>query len=903
MKKYKIALSLTLLSSLMACNLFNNGSGSTDTSSSDDNVPVANTATVNMGNITTIPSGNGSSGVSTLTITNNLDDKVTLQSSTYTLGGSGDGKPQATTSSDSPADMSQCSSIPAHGSCSIGIHQPSSNNAQSQFIISAQYLDAATKKTYTTSNIVSYSDSIPTTDTGIRYSTQNNNLYNAPNNGTALTIPFQLMKSFKSLTATSSNSNPTFAPTISCPGNSYAAGTLCNLYVKVSNTGTNSIVTGQITVTGEASSDSSVAVQSNSKIQSNAQHVKSPKAKAANVGGSSSYLFDVPVTVTQNTAGNLLTSAINVVVDPADGTSAQTIMLLNNGTVGTIGNIAITGATPVTLVGASACSTLVAGASCQFKVNVNSNISGQSTVNITYNNGGTSGGSTGLLTFNVLYNAADSIPGLNLTSGQGNLNNVPTDTIQYYNILVNNTGNTTLSNIKFTDPSGQSPYFSWSTGSCDTTGAQTLAAGETCTLTLEYHPTAEGSGTLNINAIGDWSNSGGESQTYAASTLGLSYSSITGDAFLYVTPNYVSFAVRADGQDSVDQTFYVVNAGLNSTKIDSDSISFPSGINGFTVLDNACADKTLGVNDTCAINVRYGNTTTAISNVESQIIIGYKPNGSYQNDVTTFATLVFNSSLAASIYISDVKVVGPFLGDGSSSAAYQYINTSTNPLTATVTYTNKGTSEATGFNVALNNLPVGYAVDTAGSSCPTGINTGTLRATDTCKVVFYAVNPDGLYNPYSLAGEGFSFNLPGYSYNDAATGLNTNNFPIYANHYGNSNTVSVQTDVFAVVNTTVPTSVTAESGGTTDFVFSSNNPGTVITIPADQLQGFTVDNRTCTIPIEGEAQPATCTISIENSANFPAGTVHFSYYVTPFDVTDTPSKANSIINQGSFIIQ
>lgn len=881
--KNTVFLIVTLLM-LVSAGCGGSGGSSSSNQGNNSSVPSTYATTINMGNITTVPLGQGSSGQSTLTITNNLNDRVTLVSATYTPVSNGqNGAVQQATSGGSLVNVSQCSSISPRATCSISV-TPISNVSQLQYIINMQYSDPTTGQTYLATNVVSFSDAVPATSTGVRYSTQNNNLYNQAGGSTTMTVPFQLTKSFSSLTASSDNSNPAFAPSISCPGNSYTVGSLCNLYIKVSDTGTNPVVVGNIAVSGE-------------EVVSSGQNINSQSTGKVKINGTVSYLFNVPVTVSQNLTGNLVTSATNIIVNPSDGSSAQSVSLLNNGTA-TISGITVNGNTPVTISG-NGCTSLIVGASCTFNVNVTSSISGQSTVNITYSNGATSGNTTGLLTFNVVYISGTVSPGLSLTSGQGSLNNVPVNTTQYYNILVNNTGGTTLSNIRFTNPTTQNAFFSWGASSCATNGTQTLGAGESCTLTLVYAPTATGSGTLNINAAGTWQDQAGNAQTYAAATFGVAYSSITGSAFLYVTPNYVSFAIRADGQDTASQTFTVVNAGLQSTTLNV--ISVAPGVTAFSNLGTGtCAvSQSLNVGESCTINTLYGTTTTTMTNVESQINIGYKPNGSYTNNVFAFSSLVFNSSPAAYVTVSNIAVTGPSGGSGISTAPYTYTNSSVSGglLAVVVTYSNTGTASATNFNVALNNLPVGYAESTTGNTCGTGTGVSTLAATNgTCTVTFYAVNPTGLYNPYSLSGIGLGFNIPGYSYTDTNTGLNTNSFPTWSGHYNGSNSIYVTTSLFASVTTTTPVWTTAVAGGANNFTFTSATNGTVITIPSSQLGGFTVGNsRTCTI------SSGSCTISITNPANFPTGTNYFGYYVTPAGVS-TPSSTNSIIQQASFTL-
>ncbi|AUR52800.1 beta strand repeat-containing protein [Aquella oligotrophica] len=865
MKKYiKLTTAALIAIGVAACSGGGGSSGGNNPQPGPGPITVA--TSVNIGNITTIPTGNGSSGISSVTVSNNLASKVILQKATYVLS------QNDTTSAElpadnaaSPLDVSQCSSIGAHGVCSIGVHLPE-GSLQGQYTLKLDYLDPATGKSHTTSNIIGYSEAIPATATGVRYSSQNNNVYNEAGGTTTINIPFQLTKSFGKVTAKSNNDNPVFAPSINCPGNSFAAGTLCTLSVKISGTGTAPMVLGGISVYG----DSVVQAKSANKAVS---------AKSSSLKGETGYLFGTQITVSQNATGNLVTSAINTVVSPSDGTSAQTITLLNNGAA-TISNIQISGATPV-IIGSNGCSSLAANASCTFTVNVTSSTSGQAPVTVNYNNGASTGNTSGVLAFNVIYIASADSPALTITTNNS-LVNIPKNTTATATLVVANTGSATISNIKFTS---MATPFTYGSGSCLTNGTQSLTPGTSCTLVVNFAPTTTGSGTLNVTALGDWTSPGGSSQTYSM-TSGFAWSAIEGDAFFYITPNYVSFAIRADGVDTATQTFTLVNAGLQAADINS--LTIPTEFTDLGTGTCAVNDE-LAANGSCTINVEYGPTTTAedSNNTPVQLTAGYKPNGNYTSDVTAFANLDYNAALAALVKITNVTVTGAT----GTYPTFSYVNTPATPLAVEVTYTNSGTANASNFNVALNNLPVGYAsVTPSGTACGTGATTTTLAVGGTCNVKFQAVNPTGLYNPFALQGSGLSFNLPGFSYTDTNTKLNVNNSPTYSS----SNAVAVTTTLFASVTSNTPT-ITA-GGAAGNLTFTSATNGTIITIPASQLQGFTVGNSgTCTIA------GGTCNIPVTIPASFPAGTASYIYYVSPTG-TVTPSTTNSIIQSGSFTI-
>ncbi|MFN8769926.1 MAG: hypothetical protein ACK5Z5_02035 [Neisseriaceae bacterium] len=856
------------------------GGSSSSSGSGQQGGMITSVATVTMGNISLIPIGNGSSGQSSITVTNNLKDLVNLKTATYTLTESGvTSSPINATLSGSLVNVSQCGSLSAHGTCSIGISVPA-GSTQGQYVITLEFINLNTNKTYIATNIVPYSNQVSTSiDGGFRYFVQNSNIYNQVGGSTTMTIPFQLMKTFTNLKATVANLNPAFSPSISCPGNSYAIGTLCNLFIKVSSTGTNPIIIGNVTVSGDA-------LNNNLNIKSN-KHLKVQNSLDQ---------FAIPLTVIQNNSGNLLTSALNVV---QNNNVPQTITLLNNG-VGTITNIKISqgNSIPISIPDDSNnCSSLSSGSSCTFKVSSNSQISGQNYIAVTYNNGN-SNGSNSSLTFNFIYIASEPTPSLSLISGQGNINNIPNNSVVYYSILVNNNGSSEMRNITFTDPKSQSPYFSWdSSSSCNLSGLQSLSPNQQCTLVLKYSPTQAGSGNLSISATGTYTNQGGNPVSYNAALLGISYSSITGDAFLYIAPNETMFNIRADGSDSESKTFRVVNAGLQVTKVSS--INIPV-VSGFVDLGTGTCrvNQNLNVNESCIINTRFGPVSVANSNIESYLSIGYKPNANYISDVYAFSKISFNSSLAALVNVTNILVNGANSGSGTSESPYIFTNSPAVPVLLTkVTYTNNGTATANNFNVSLNNLPIGYAESVSGTTCATGVSMLDLNPGSSCDVSFYAVNPNGLYNPYTINGTGLGFNIPGFSYIDTNTGTNTNQFPIWSGHYANSNNIFVTTNLFATVNTLSPSWSITKAGTAQNFVFNSPTNGTVITIPAGQLGSFITvgGGRTCTI------SSGSCSIPITYQNTAPLGAYYFDYYVTPAGISPA-AKTNSTIQNANFTL-
>ena len=866
----KLTASICACIALVSCG----GSGGSSSGGGGGGSPTIYATGVNIGNISTIPLGTNNTTTSVV-VTNNLPNTVLLQSATYTTySDSGAATPLPTTDTNSPANTGQCTSIQALGSCSVIINVPA-GVTQGQYLLTMNYFDPTANKNYSTSQIISYSDQVADNQNGAKFSNINNTLFNQPGGSTTFSVPFVLTQDFTTLTAISDRNNPAFAPTISCPNNNYNAGNLCTLYVKVSNTGNSPVVSGDIIITSNSSSSQSLQKSM----------IKAPGKVV--IKGVTGYVFNVPITVTQTTSGNLITSGVNVLINESTaGNTPQPITLLNNGNA-TITGITVTGATPIT-ISSNTCTTLAANASCTFNVNVplNTTPSGQSSVVVTYSNGASSGNTSGSLSFNVIYIAAVPGPALTMTAGQGSLNNTVVNTTQFFNVVVANTGNVALTSIAFNPNALPTNMTFDTTSTCKTDGTESLAVGTSCTLVVKYSPTATTSGTYTLREAANWVTQGGGTSTYTSATLAITYSAINGNAFVYITPNYVSYAIRSDGVDTATQTFLIINAGFISTTLESLVVT-PS-VTAFVTGGTCAVSTVLNQNESCTVTSTFGPTATTISTT-AQLQAAYKPNPSMSTS-TTFANLAFTSSPAALITVTNVVETGATGGAGTSGSPYTFVNSpATNPVQFTVTYSNSGTASATNFNVALNNLPVGYYVIESGSTCGHESTVTTLATSASCNVIFAAVNPSGLYNAYALSGV-LNVNIPGYSYLDTNTGLNTSASPTF----GGSNIQYVTASLLGGATQTAASWTTGTAGGSNNLVFTGATPLTTGTITVDTtgLTGtYTLSPNPCTISGGG-----VCTIGVTNIAGVPLNTpIYFNYTISPAGFPGT-----GIIGQGSF---
>lgn len=865
-----------LTSLLFLCTIFLNacgsGSSSNSGSSSGGNTPQTNTQMVVIGNITPLPLNGSSSNLTSVVVNNNVSKNVILTDATINKNGK---TTDILNTSNSMVDVSTCKNIQANGSCDVQLNLPST---ATDFLLNLKYKDS-TGKTYSSTQIITSSTEIPDTN-GIAYSAVNNNVYNYVGSTITLSIPFRLTKTFSKLDV--KGSNPSFGASYVCPGNALTSGTLCTAFVVINNLGTANLVSGSIAFSGTS------AVS----INKTKNHPRIPAPKNLQ----STILSTMNVTVSQNLTGNLLTSAINQVVNPSDGTSPQTITLLNNGSA-TITGITISAASPITVTntGVGSCGaisgSLASGTSCTFTVNVNSNISGQAPVTVNYSNGASSGNTNGTLSFNVIYISAIPSVAMTMTSGTGNLTNTSINTSSYYTIVVKNTSTTTtnLSNITFTNPNVYNSALSWdSSSSCPTDGTASLNQNQSCTLVIKFSPTSViSSNTLKINSTANYTTSTGGAGTYTSASISTTYSSINSSAFLYLTPNSVTYSIRADGSSTQTQTYTVTNAGGIATT--PTSIAFSATITGLSITGGTCnTSSAIAANGgTCTIITQYGPVSSAQASTNLQLNVAYITSGT--SSATSYANITVNSSIAALITVNSITVTNNTSGSGTSSSPYTFLNSPVTgtPITIVINYKNIGTDVATGFNVALNGLPYTYFYNSGTTTCNVGTTlTSNLAAGSSCNVSIFAVNTN-ISNPYSLTGT-MNVNIPGYSYTDASTSLNTNTAPTFSAYGGNTIYVTANSFAGSGITTNNPTSSTATAGGSFNVTFTASGASQLpITIA---IPGITTTNtnliyattaNTCSISTAN----GSCSINLTNQANSPKQIYYYNYTITPSGAT------------------
>ncbi len=826
---------------------------------------------VHLGSITTIPTGQGYKATSFVNVENNLSNSITLKTATYDLLEGNDIHPGIdATSSTSLAKLGNCRTIQKGGSCPITVMQPP-NDLNGSYELKLEYEDTKTKVIYLTTNIISFSQSIPNFK-GVRYSTQNNEIISEMGYRSSLITPIQLTTSFESIAATITPPGE-FETLIDCgPSKKFESNEFCNISVQTNGTSDSSVLNAQL------------------KLQ------LIPKA-STNLKATSSYDLNIPLIALRESMGNLVISTPSITI--TESNPSQVVVIRNNGN-GDVSNIKITTsmdgiASPFT-VATNKCPTILSkDTSCSFTIGAKSSVFAQNSIQITYNS--TNGKPGNPVTFTAIYQEVNAASPTLIINTQNSLINTLINTTQTLNILVTNSGNAEESISAYTSfPPGSSFSFE-STSTCITN--RTLAANKACNFIIYYTPINATTSITNLSfgVNATWTNNASKPQSITSS-VSIPYSAIPGNASVNISPNYVALSILANSTDFITQLYTVTNAGSQPTAIES--LTLPGNalnISNITTSSNptsikACSLGTsLDIGESCVINLQYG-PTSSVTTTSTKIAIGYKPNSTTKL-ISTYSDLSLSSSQGVNIKVSNLTVTGSSSGNGSSFASsYQYINAPNKQLTVSITYTNFGTGNANNFNVATNSLPLGWYIVESGSPAPcTGNNISNLAPSNSCTIKFAAADPN-IFN-YLQTMWSLGFQIPGFSYIDPSSGFVSQNNPTYESNGTTYSFIYVNTSQFASVTT--PQAVTFPLNTTSDYIFTSTTPGVIITIPSTSLIGIGITTRTCIIA----SGSGNCKITISGISI--GDTYNFSYWVTPLGLT--PSQSNSMIQQASFTVQ
>jgi hypothetical protein len=151
-------------------------------------------------------------------------------------------------------------------------------------------------------------------------------------------------------------------------------------------------------------------------------------------------------------------------------------------------------------------------------------------------------------------------------------------------VNVQNNGGVPSGPLMVTITAGSSDYVIASNG-C----TQSLAAGASCAVTLQFKPSVIGVRQGLVSVSGP--------NTVSAMLTG------TGLGGLSITPSSATFASVTAGSSGPAQPFTVTNNGSGSSG--TLNVSLTSGVSDFTITTNACNNANLGAGQSCQVQVRF----------------------------------------------------------------------------------------------------------------------------------------------------------------------------------------------------------------------------------------------------------------------------------------------------------
>jgi hypothetical protein len=234
----------------------------------------------------------------------------------------------------------------------------------------------------------------------------------------------------------------------------------------------------------------------------------------------------IEFTLISNNVANIITSANNVIISPADGQlgNAKQVFVLNTGSIASATDFSLKIPSPLTITTNTCGTSIAAGGSCSFFVNVTSSLtsSGQVSMSLTYNDSS----QTQLINFNVIYKIATASPLLTLQSSGSLVNTSVAGGVYYTVIVVTNAGNVAFTNLQFNSVNNQNQYMNYGASSTTCITGQSLAINASCVMIIGYNPNAvQALSSVTIIPTVNYTQNG-TTQSYSSTSTVIQYSAI-----------------------------------------------------------------------------------------------------------------------------------------------------------------------------------------------------------------------------------------------------------------------------------------------------------------------------------------------------------------------------------------
>lgn len=615
-----------------------------------------------------------------------------------------------------------------------------------------------------------------------------------------------------------------------------------------------------------------------------------------------------PITVGSATAGILVVQPTNFsLTSPNYESQVVTFSNIGNGEVS--GLSIQTPAAPLYVINNSCGNSLAAGLSCTYILGSNTTpgSSGDSVLTASYNNGST----TIPISAQIHYTGANPVAGISITSGDNPTLNFVANTESNSTssqLTLTNSGNVSESNFVFTVPQ----YFTLTAGTTRTpctlsgnTVTSVLAKNASCTLTLTYTNGTITNGAKSANLLVDYKYNGVDAPQ---STVPLIYETDQASSLLQVSSPALPYtfpSIRANGT-SESQVFVYTNIGTGTaTNITVNRVlQAPSTFSVIPSQPSAANDcgsghiTSLAPSESCQVTVQFSGYVAGVYNKTLQVSYESVPSATATTisaDISGTVLPILSAKMVISNVIWSPAQLG---GNGTSDTPFAF-ESSTTPLTVTLTYKNdNGTYPANNFTVDTSVLPQGFTLSN------NGCNSVTLAVNQTCNV---SLN----YLPATATNSSIQLD----SSLQATWSDERGSVGPATVQWNNSGTLQSQIYYQIFVAPQVSVVMSYESGGTNPInsVKAETRFYVVYTLQGgynvgNQLYGVNLSSaQGGTPPMAAISSPATCTVSntsptcsIELSAGGAAQSQLIAYSALNGAIAPTPTNSGNFNVTGRF---
>jgi hypothetical protein len=692
MRNHKLkALSLVLLL-LSGCSNTGNSGGTGAVPTVEEAVTLENP--VRLDQLGVLPASNSSAASYLLQLTNYSKDKYTLDS--VRVIDLDTGKDSKLVSVASQA----CSTVSANGSCSIQLTPHTSRSADVKLEVNLKdKLGAIT----TLVQLIRISGELSINSGGIVMLNDVDRVITEDGNY-SLSIPVILGESYDDIKASNGS--------LVCNTTGYQKGSSCTYRVSGKVSGASAVVSTRLE--GIKAGKTATVQEANTKVE---------VAKGAHLLLSHGARIDHPESSTEITvynSGNIQATSIAASVEANSGLE-------------------------IIAAAANNCeATLVANDTCKVKVKIKGSNNGQAPVKIAYKDGTTDN----TVQTNVRYKVAAATAGVTFTESSNNLANaIIGGKTREATITVKNTGNRTLEGISYyLAPAGSSglTVVKGAENGCNLAGA-TLAANESCSLSVKYTPTApQASKVINLVLNSKYTDQNGQSHALLSSH-GLNYSAakaISGNLVWSLISGKTNLVIVTDGLDSELATWELKNTLAADENLPAKALNVglvtPSAIDGLTVAPvdtKACplTNSSIAGNSSCQYRVSYGPTRVTQSAIGVDLKAAYNFYGGITESSSANFAVASSAAPQPRIEVGVVISGTPVTGDGSQAAPWSFNAYHDKTISLTYTFSNTGSLKAEKFNVDIGNLPQGSALKN--TDCPNGAVASELGLGAKCTAI------------------------------------------------------------------------------------------------------------------------------------------------------------------------